>query len=220
MIFIRFLFVLVLMSNIGLYIYARQHTPKQHHFVAVDKGVDKLVLINELDEENTIWEDSQEENAQEVFNQACYTVGAFNSKSEIRPLADKIKPFILKLRTRKIISTQEVGYWVFIPKLKNRVSALDMSRQLTQLNIKDHYVVTGGENENSVSLGLYRDEQNANMRLQELKNKGIDAKKQVRVEQWPEFWLDYTIASDVTQNLPNIKEINPDVNINRVECNW
>jgi len=220
MFFIRLLFVLALLSNIGIYIYARQHTPKQHNFIAVDKGIDKLVLINELDEENTIWEDDKGIEGQEIFNQVCYAVGAFNSKSEIRPLLDKFKSHVIKLRTRKIISTQEAGYWVFIPKLKNREKALDMSRQLTQLNIKDHYVVTGGENENSVSLGLYRDEQNANARLQELLGKGFNAKKQIRVEQWPEFWLDYAIASDATENLPDIAEINPDVSSNKVECNW
>ncbi len=220
MLLIRTLFMLAVLSNIGMFIYNRQHKPKQHNFYAVDKGIAKLVLLNELDEENTIWEDTQDQTEQEIFNQECYSVGAFDSKSEIRPIVEEIKPHVIKLRTRKITSTQEAGYWVFIPKLKTRVAALDISRKLTQFQIKDHYVVTGGENENSVSLGLYRDEQNANARLQELIAKGFNAEKQVRVEQWPEFWLDYAIASDAKDKLPNINKNNPEIISNKVECSW
>ena len=81
-------------------------------------------------------------------------------------------------------------------------------------------MVTGGENENTLSLGLYRESSNADARLKELLSKGFNAEKQVRIEQWPEFWLDYTIASDQVINFINIDEINPDVKTNQVECNW
>jgi len=224
MLFIRLLFILAVLSNIGIYIYSRQHIPQKHRFVSVDAGVEKLVLLNELDDENTIWEDSKNntdpQDSPEIFNQECYTVGVFNSKSEIRPMLDALKEGVIKLRTRKVISSQEAGYWVFIPAKKSRKEALDISRRLTKLSIKDHYVVTGGENENTLSLGLYRDKQNADARLQEVISKGFNAEKQIRIEQWPEFWLDYAIASDQVEKLPNIKEINPDISANKVECNW
>ena len=87
MLLIRLLFIIVLLSNIGLYIYDRQNTPKKVYFSAVDPGVQKLILLSELDVENTIWEDTDknDENDTEVFNQECYSVGKFNSKSEISP---------------------------------------------------------------------------------------------------------------------------------------
>jgi hypothetical protein len=223
MLFIRLLFLLVLISNIGLYIYDRKNTPKQEHFRAVDPGAKKLVLISELDEENTIWEETdstEDENQEVVFNQECYSVGAFNSKSEISPVLDVLKNEVIKIRTRKVISTQEAGYWVFIPAMKSREEALNVGRQLSRLDIKDYYVVTGGENENTLSLGLYRESSNADARLQELLSKGFNAEKQVRIEQWPEFWLDYTIASDQVVNLSNVNDLNPDVKTNKVECNW
>lgn len=224
MLFIRLLFILAVLSNIGIYIYNRQHVIKPVKFTPVDAGVQQLTLLSELDDENTIWEESDEdkENKQsdEIFNQECYTVGVFNSKSEISPVLDTLKEDVIKIRTRKVISSQEAGYWVFIPTKQSREEALNISRELTKLGIKDHYVVTGGENENTLSLGLYRDKQNADARLQEVLSRGFKAEKQVRIEQWPEFWLDYAIASDQVENLPNINDTNPDVSTNKVECNW
>jgi len=222
MLFIRFLFILALLSNIALYIYTRQNMPKRESFVAVDPGVKKLVLLSEQDVENTIWEEqeTQEDNAETAFNQVCYTVGVFNAKSEIQPVLDALKDSVLKIRTRKVISTQEAGYWVYIPALKSRQEALSIGRKLSENAIEDYYVVTVGENENTISLGLYRDSVNADARLQELIGRGFNAEKQIKVEQWPEFWLDYAIASDQLESLPNIAEINPDIIANKVECNW
>jgi hypothetical protein len=223
MILIRLIFVLALLSNIGLYIHSRQNVPKQINFMASDPGIEKLVLLSEMDAENTLWEEplnNSNGSADDIFNQECYSVGAFNSRSEISPILDVLKTEVIKIRTRKVISTQEAGYWVYIPAMKSREEALSVGRQLSQYNIKDYYVVTGGENENTLSLGLYRDSQNADTRLQELLSKGFNAKKQVKVEQWPEFWLDYAIASDKVETIVNINTLNPDVTSNKVECNW
>jgi hypothetical protein len=224
MLFIRLLFILAVLSNIGIYIYNRQHVVKPIKFTPFDAGVQQLTLLSELDDENTIWEESEDDKgikqSDEIFNQECYTVGVFNSKSEIRPILDILKEGVIKIRTRKVISSQEAGYWVFIPTKQSREEALNISRELTKFGIKDHYVVTGGENENTLSLGLYRDKQNADARLQEVLSRGFKAEKQVRIEQWPEFWLDYAIASDKVKSLPNINETNPDVSTNKVECNW
>ncbi len=225
MLFIRFLFLVALLSNIALFIYARQNMPKHERFVAVDPGVKKLVLLSEQDVENTIWEeqDTQKSNpdSPEVsFNQVCYTIGVFNAKSEIQPVLDALKNSVLKIRTRKVISTQEAGYWVYIPALKSRQEALSIGRKLSENFIEDYYVVTVGENENTISLGLYRDSVNADARLQELISRGFNAEKQIKVEQWPEFWLDYAIASDQIESLADIAEINPDISTNKVECNW
>ena len=139
MLFIRLLFLLVLFSNIGLYIYDRKNTPKQEYFRASDAGVKKLVLLSELDVENTIWEETdtpKEESEEITFNQECYSIGAFNSKSEISPVLDALKNKVIKIRTRKVISTQEAGYWVFIPAMKSREEALNIGRQLSSQNIK------------------------------------------------------------------------------------
>ena len=197
--------------------------PNQRKFIAVDNSVNKLTLLSELDTSKSIWEENQpksQSTSPEAFNQECYTVGVFNSKTESTVILNALKKDVLKIRTRKIISSQEAGYWVYIPAKNSRNEALDIGRKLSELNIKDYYVVTGGENENTISLGLYRDVNNADSRLQELQSKGFDAKKQIKIEQWPEFWIDYSIASDQVYKLTDVTQINPKISSNKVECNW
>jgi hypothetical protein len=224
MLFLRLFFIIILLANIGFFIYSRENIPKTQKFVAVDAGVNKLVLLSELDVENTIWEEAQvvdnSVEATEVFNQECYSIGAFKVKSDLQSLLNELKNNVIKIRSREVISSQEAGYWVFLPAMKTRNEALVAARELAKMDIKDYYVVTAGEHENTISLGLYRDSENANTRLQELSNYGFKAEKEVRIEQWPEFWLDYAVASDRTENLIDYEQLDPEISTNQVECNW
>ncbi len=224
MLFLRFFFVLILLANIGLFIYNRENIPKTQKFVAVDAGVNKLVLLSELEVENTIWEEAlSEENvaeSTEVFNQECYSIGAFKSKADLQGLLDELKNKVIKIRSREVMSSKEAGYKVFLPAMKTRNDALTAARELAKLDVKDYYVVTAGEDENTISLGLYRNTENAEARLQELKGYGFNAQKEVRIEQWPEYWLDYAIASDRTENLIDFEQLEAKISTNKVECNW
>ena len=95
MLFLRFIFMLCVLANIGLFIYNRENIPKTQKFVAVDAGVNKLVLLSEVDVENTIWEEAQSDDKSveftEVFNQECYSIGAFKSKTDLQALLDELK---------------------------------------------------------------------------------------------------------------------------------
>ncbi|MCB0501027.1 MAG: hypothetical protein KDC77_15620, partial [Cyclobacteriaceae bacterium] len=57
-------------------------------------------------------------------------------------------------------------------------------------------------------------------RVQELQSYGFNAQKQTRIEQWPEFWLDFTVVADQVSVLPTPAELNIEAELNRVECNW
>ena len=224
MLFLRFIFVLILLANIGLFIYSRENIPKTQKFAAVDAGVNKLVLLSELEVENTIWEEARldEDVAEtaEVFNQECYSIGAFKSKADLQTLLDELKNHVIKIRSREVMSSKEAGYKVFLPAMKTRNEALAVARDLSKLDIKDYYVVTAGDDENTISLGLYRNTENAESRLQELSSFGFNAQKEVRIEQWPEYWLDYSVASDRTENLIDLQQPDSETFTNKVECNW
>ena len=225
MFFIRVLFLLTVLSNIGIFLYARQHTPKKPVFKATDNGVQKLVLLNEIDTQSTIWESekekqSQNETVEKPFSQECFSLGPFPAQSQTLPVLDSLKSSVLKIRTRKIVSSQEAGVWVYLPPANTRELALENVRKLSDYSISDFYLVTGGNDENAISLGLYREQQNADARVQELQSYGFNAQKQTRIEQWPEFWLDFTVVADQVSVLPTPAELNIEAELNRVECNW
>jgi hypothetical protein len=67
-------------------------------------------------------------------------------------------------------------------------------------------------------LGLYREPYNADNRIAELSKKGFQVSKEIRIEQWPEFWLDYSVTEAQAANLPNLKDTYPDISQNEVIC--
>ena len=102
--------------------------------------------------------------------------------------------------------------------MASRSEALAKGRELAAAKVKDYYVVTAGNHENTVSLGLYREQFNADNRINELSRKGFDVQKEVRIEQWPEFWLDYRITQEQLALIPDFNENTPDASTNEVTC--
>ena len=82
------------------------------------------------------------------------------------------------------------GYRVFLPSPGSREAALGLARQLSARGLSDYYVVTAGEAQNSVSLGLYRDENNARARLDQVRAQGFDAQLEPRNDELPKYWID------------------------------
>ncbi|WP_395373792.1 SPOR domain-containing protein [Marinicella sp. W31] len=220
----RTIFILLLFANLSFFIWHNRFAekPVQHEFLAVDPGVPKLALLEEVaPKNNENWQQQQpdaEETAIASINQLCFSVGPFATEADLQPVVDQLTPLVLKTRIRKMTTTQEAGYWVYLPALDSRQDALRAGRALAAANVRDYYVVTTGDRENTVSLGLYRQPFNADNRIAELQSKGFDVKKEIRLEQWPEFWLDYSSTEEQLASIPNVTLNNPDLQQNNVSC--
>jgi len=217
----RTIFILLLFANLGFFIWHNRFAekPVQYEFLATDPGVPKLELLSENDPQpNDTWQEPDEETAVASINQLCFSVGPFGTEADLQPAVDQLTPLVLKTRIRKMTTTQEAGYWVYLPALASRQDALRAGRALSAANVRDYYVVTTGDRENTVSLGLYRQPFNADNRIAELQAKGFDVKKEIRLEQWPEFWLDYSATDEQLSDIPDLTINNPDLQQNNVSC--
>src|SRR5690606_12837132 len=72
----------------------------------------------------------------------------------------------------------------------SREQALATARQLAARGVRDYYVVTAGEQENTVSLGLFRELANAEKRRDDLQAQGFRAQLEPRTEQASQWWID------------------------------
>lgn len=214
----RYFFILLLLANIAFFVWSKRISPiVTTQFSAVDDGVKSLQLMSEVESEepevlpanNTINTD---------VKQMCFSAGPFDVEANVHAAAEIINPLVLKTNIRKITTTQEAGYWVYLPALSSRAEALKKGRELAAAFVKDYYVVTSGDNENSISLGLYREPYNADSRIAELSKKGFQVNKEIRIEQWPEFWLDFTVTETQLNLLPNLKDTYQDISQNEVIC--
>ena len=197
----RVLFLLLLALNIGgacWIAFAPEETPAP--VPASDPGVTPLVLLSEL-EANRGSGPAQAGAAESVSSlpasadERCVSVGPFQTQSDMRAMLGSLKPKVRRIQYRNEVATQSRGYWVYLAALKSREEALGVARNLSSRGVRDYYVVTAGEQLNTISLGLFRERANAERRKSEIAAMGFSPQLIERTEQLPVYWIDFSIAS-------------------------
>ena len=109
-----------------------------------------------------------------------------------------LTPHVARIQYREEQVSHSRGYWVYLPATATREAALDEARALAAKGIEDYYVVTAGDSQNTVSLGLFDDQSNAQARLDRLQKLGFPAKLKQRIDTEPDYWIDYAVPSGST----------------------
>jgi hypothetical protein len=193
---VRTLFFLLLAANIGYYAWQVVNakpvrTPRQ----AVDQNVPQLVLLRER-EEQLLASSDLSLGSDTLGDTTCFSLGPFATQADLRRAFNGIAPYIEKSRQRQSVQRQDRGYWVYLPAVPTREDALAVARDLSMAGLRDYYVVTAGDEENTVSLGVFRELGNAERRQATLKAIGYDAQLTRRTEESLVYWLDYSRAED------------------------
>ena len=195
----RILFLLLLAMNIGvaLWLYFAPQ-PRAHAFVPADPGVPKLVLLSERERAN-------EGNAAELASApepaeprsgSCASIGPFPTQADMRGALNALTPLVARIQYREARSTETRGYWVYLPAQASRERALALARQLSEKGVRDYYVVTAGDQPNTISLGLFHDQANAEKRREEVAKLGFAPEVVARTEELPVYWIDFAPERD------------------------
>ena len=121
----------------------------------------------------------------------CHSLGPFATPAELRVAMNALTPRVGRIQFREVSATELRGYRVYLPAAGSREAALATARQLAARGVRDYYVVTAGAQENTVSLGLFRDLGNAEKRRDELSKQGFEAVLEPRTEDAAQWWIDY-----------------------------
>jgi len=197
--FARIVFLLLLALNIGvacwLY-FAPQSSASQ--LPATDRGVPKLVLLSEQEEHageaNAAELATAPESPADLRNDTCTSIGPFGTQADMRGALNALTPLVSRIQYREAHATETRGYWVYLPAMSSREQALAIARQLSAKGVRDYYVVTAGDQQNTISLGLFRDHGNAEKRRNEVATLGFTPELITRTEELPVYWVDF--ASD------------------------
>ncbi len=215
--FVRLLMLLLLAANIGvatwLVLAQRQPAPR---LPIADPGVPPLVLVAER--EQAAFAQAQASNpgspppAQPAGGTvACTSLGPFDNQADLRAAINVLTPRVERIQFRETARTQSYGHVVFLPAQPTREGALAFARQLSAQGVRDYYVVSSGDQQNTISLGLFRDRSNAVRRRAELAGLGFDAEIAERTETRPEYFLDYAEAAarpvDWRALVPDTREV-------------
>lgn len=189
---LRGLVVLLLCLNLGAGAWwLAQRAPVSVPPPPIDAGVGSLVLLGEAEAPPS--PDQVELGAVPVpmpEAPGCVTIGPFETPAELRAAMAALTPSVARIQFREVAATQLRGYRVYLPATGSRETALAAARQLAARGLRDYYVVTAGDQENTVSLGLFRDLANAEKRRDELSGQGFSAVLEPRTEDAAQWWID------------------------------
>jgi hypothetical protein len=126
----------------------------------------------------------------------CTALGPFATQVDLRNARSALSTQAVRMRSRQEQTTQSRGWWVHLPPSGSRDRALEQARKLSAANIGDYFVVSSGDQSNTISLGLFKDPANARKRRDEVVAGGFPAQMSERTETVPEYWLDLAIADN------------------------
>lgn len=193
----RILFLLLLTMNLaaGAWWYLRAQAPPAAASPQ-ESTAPRLLLLNERDNaamsKAALAADAAQAPADPNAPSAiCSTLGPFANETDLRIGMDLLTPQVTAIQFQESSSVTTRGYWVYLPALNSRDAALKSARQLNAAGVRDYYVVTAGDHENTVSLGLFRDRDNAARRQSQIAALGFPARLEERTEVERAWWIEF-----------------------------
>lgn len=201
--FLRLLFVFLSALNIAVGAWLVLGQPYARGGNPSDPGVPELRLLSEFPDSAVAPSESAHGTADaspspatpgESSSPSCMALGPFATPQDLRRARQALGPEVERMRARQEQTSQTSGWWVYLPAAGSRAMALELARQLGAHDFHDYFVVSSGDQPNTVSLGLFRDPDNARKRLDAVVAAGFPARMSERSETVPEYWLDLVVA--------------------------
>jgi hypothetical protein len=193
---LRALILLLACMNIGVASWWLLHQEaKARPLPATEAGIATLTLYSESDRTAESLAAAATVAAPMVSVDAvCQSLGPFESAASLRKAMDALLPKVERIQFREVEGMAMHGYRVFLPAAADRAQALATARALSAKGVADYYVVTAGDQINTVSLGLFRELDNASKRRDEVVALGYNAVVEPRTEPVKQWWIDLAAA--------------------------
>lgn len=124
---------------------------------------------------------------------SCMSLGPFPTEQQLNEARSRLAARSVRMRSRQEQTTRNRGWWVYLPAAVSHEQAVEQARRLGARHITDVVVVSGGEQPNTISLGLFKDPDNARKRRDEVAAAGFHPEVTERAERVPEYWLDLVL---------------------------
>ena len=132
------------------------------------------------------------ENAPVATDARCLRLGPFSDADAAENALASTQAFAEQVQVKQDSARQTRGYWVYLTPEANRETSLKTARQLSAANIRDYYVVTAGENENAISLGMFKDAINADKRIAQIAALGFFPKRAERYDEKTRYFIEFS----------------------------
>jgi hypothetical protein len=196
---LRALIVLLLCMNLGVAVWWAAHRePTRPELPATDAGIPSLTLLSETERPAAAVDAAELSVAPEAPGPAstCLSLGPFSTPADLRKAMNTLMPQVESIQFREVAAVSLRGYRVFLPAAGSRAQALETARALSAKGISDYYVVTAGEQQDTISLGIFRELENATKRREEVAALGYNPTTEARTEPVQQWWIDLVAPPD------------------------
>jgi len=192
---LRALILLLVCMNLGVAGWWLLHREAQARPLPVNEpGIATLTLYSEAGR-GAAQRASSAASAPAVSADAvCQSLGPFETAQSLRGAMDALLTKVERIQFREVEATALRGYRVYLPAAADRTQAQATARALSEKGITDYYVVTAGDQLNTVSLGIFRELENASKRRDEVVRLGYNAVVEPRTEPVKQWWIDLAAA--------------------------
>jgi hypothetical protein len=126
----------------------------------------------------------------------CTSVGPFQDLPTAAQAAATLKSAGFGSEQRLEQGEMWVGYWLSLQDLPSRDEADRALVRLKERGIADAYIIPGSDPPNVVSLGVFKDHDRAQRRLNEIQQLGLPAQISDRKRAGSVYWLDVQLTAD------------------------
>ena len=137
----------------------------------------------------------------------CYALGPFDGLPQAKNISTKLQDLGAFTSERPETTESPMGFWVYLKSSKSWKDAKDKVIELENKGVKDMFIVGRGTMKNAVSLGLYKNKEGAQDRINQLKKLGEDPKIQTQYKQMDQYWIDIDVEAGQDQVINTIEKI-------------
>lgn len=119
----------------------------------------------------------------------CVTLGPV-ATTAAEPAAARLTADGIETMRRTEERPVPASYWVYLAPYATRKQAERRMKELARLGVRDMLIMPDAHGNQAISLGLFVQADNARARIEELKQKGIEAQQEVRERTESVVWFD------------------------------
>ncbi|MET0066573.1 MAG: hypothetical protein ABW076_09535 [Candidatus Thiodiazotropha sp.] len=151
----------------------------------------------------------------------CAIIGYVESRTDAEQISVRLRAMGLKPELQSERRKEQAGYWVLVPPQETRQQAVNIAKRLETAGVSDLWRFTSGDLAHAISLGLFRDEERAEVRKKEIEALGFDTLIQPRYRESTRYWLGYQVEGQAPltqQDWQGLVKDYPQLVSEQVEC--
>lgn len=204
----RNLFLALLLANLGFAAWAAWYAePLTGSGFVADPRIPDITLVSELEEAALETIEALSEAAPEpapppiplvatADTLRCISVGPFEELAQASAAQASLREAGFTPSQRVVDGDVWVGYWVHLTNIPTRDEANEILGRLRANDISDSYIVPGGEESQTISLGVFSEISRAGLIREQARALGYDPTVADRSRRATLYWIDVFAASD------------------------